>query len=190
MLSPAAGAAPIEEPDRQLFFDTLTHAAAVVGINTSLFLEAGIVGRPCLSVRSAEFDASQTGTLHFRYLLEGGLLDLAPDLDTHFANLSRAVKDPTPNPAAKAFIADFLRPHGVDRPAVPIVAGAIDELAVLKPKRERTPFLAPFMRALLFPFAALYLRPRYLARRAKRPPRAGSTAAPPAEAPISRQGRP
>ncbi len=190
VLSPLAGAAPIEEPDRQLFFDTLTHAAMVVGINTSLFLEAGIVGRRCLSVRSAEFDASQSGTLHFRYLTSGGLVDLAPDMDAHVTALTEALSDDAPSPEAKAFIADFVRPHGLDRPAVPIVADAVADLAGMKVSRERAPFLTPLIRALLFPIAALYLRPRYLARRAQRPQRHGGAVAAQIEAPASRQGRP
>jgi hypothetical protein len=106
VVSPAAGAAPIEEPDRQLFYDTLTHAAVVVGINTSVFLEAGIVGRPCLTLRSAEFGASQMGTLHFRYLVEGGLLDLAPDMAAHLEALRQSLEGAPPSPAAKAGGAD------------------------------------------------------------------------------------
>ncbi len=187
VVSPAAGAAPIEAADRQLFYDALTHAAAVVGINTSLFLEAGIVGRRCLTVHSAEFDPSQNGTLHFRYLVEGGLLDLAPDMATHIAALGRALHDPTPSPVATAFIEKFLRPRGLTRPAVPLVAAAIEDLAKAKPAPERSPLLAPLVRALLFPIAALYLRPRYLTRRAQRPARAPAAAA---EAGISPPGHP
>ena len=65
---PPAGAAPLDDERKQDYFDSLFHAACVVGVNTSGFLEAGILGKRTLSVRAAEFPQSQDGTLHFRYL--------------------------------------------------------------------------------------------------------------------------
>src|SRR5690606_5766746 len=54
----------------QTLFDTLYHSAAVVGLNTSAQLEAGIVGRPVLTILAPEFTGGQAGTLHFHYLLK------------------------------------------------------------------------------------------------------------------------
>ena len=73
------------------FFDSLTHSAAVVGINTTAMIEAAIVGKSVLTVLSPEF--AQESTLHFDYLLEenGGFLHVAGSLDEHVAQLAQVL---------------------------------------------------------------------------------------------------
>ena len=79
----------------QSLYDALYHSAAVVGLNTSAQIEAGILGKPVLTLLAPGFEKGQQGTLHFRYLLreEGGFVELAKDLDEHKAHLARAVTD-------------------------------------------------------------------------------------------------
>ena len=68
-----AGAAyPIDDDSRADYFDALYHSSAVVGINTSAFIEAGIIGRPVYAILADEFSGTQSGTIHFRYLTEVG----------------------------------------------------------------------------------------------------------------------
>jgi hypothetical protein len=118
----------------QTLFDTVHHSAAVVGLNTSAELEAGIVGRPVLTVLAAESTGGQRGTLHFDYLLEdhGGFVQLAPDMDTHRRQLSDAVAGQYDASAIRSFVRGFLRPQGVDRPVAPIVADAIEAIVSSK----------------------------------------------------------
>ena len=115
----------------QTLFDTVHHSAAVVGLNTSAELEAGIVGRPVLTVLASESTGGQRGTLHFDYLLQehGGFVQLAPDMETHCRQLADAVAGRYDAGAIRAFMRDFLRPHGLDRPVTPLVADAIEALA-------------------------------------------------------------
>jgi hypothetical protein len=64
------GAHPVDEEAKDDYFDSLYYSAAVVGLNTSAFLEAGIVGRPVYSILLPEVSAAnQEGTIHFRYLM-------------------------------------------------------------------------------------------------------------------------
>ena len=79
---------PRPQPDRRAtpsddYFDSLYYSSAVVGLVTSAFLEAAIVGRPVLTFTLPEYRMHQEEMIHFRYLLtvEGGLLHTAPDLD-------------------------------------------------------------------------------------------------------------
>ena len=170
IVSPANGAMPIEEADGQHFLDSLHHAVAVVGINTSVFLEAAIAGRPCLGVRRAGWTGTQEGTLHFRHLLEAGVVELAPNFDVHCARLGAILRgNAGDRTRVRAFVASFLRPLGIDRPVAPIVAAAVEQVAAARPAPAKPPFGAALVRAALFPLAAAYLRPRYLARRAERP---------------------
>jgi len=122
----------VGEDTREGFFDSLYHSAAIVGTNTSAMIEAAIVGRPVLTVRAPEFEQSQTGTLHFRYLRpeHGGFLMEAWTLEEHVDQLSEAVEDPWRFREANArFVARFVRPHGLDRPCTPILADAVERLA-------------------------------------------------------------
>lgn len=120
-------------------FDTVHHSVAVVGLNTSAQLEAGIVGRPVLTILAPEFADGQQGTLHFSYLLKehGGFVDVAPDFDTHRRQLAAAVKGDFDARAIRTFIEKFLRPHGIDRPATPFMVRAIEEFAHTTPRAPR-----------------------------------------------------
>ena len=93
-----AGANPIDGASRDEYFDSLFHSRAVVGLVTSAFLEAAVVGRPVFTVMKPEYRLFQMGTPHFRYLLtvEGGLVHTAGDWPEHVAQLTRFFDDPAP----------------------------------------------------------------------------------------------
>jgi hypothetical protein len=156
---PPAGAQPDEGRSRDEFFDSLAHAAAVVGVNTSALIESGIVGRSVFTVLDPLFAATQGGTLHFRYLLRenGGFVHVAGTLDEHVRQLEAAMRGEAEDAAGtRAFTESFVRPHGLDRPAAPIVADAIEAVAALgrrDPGRDGAETLA--LRAALAPLAAV-----------------------------------
>lgn len=126
------GGNPVDECSRADYFDSLHHSAAVVGLNTTAFLEAGIVGRDVLTVLVPRFHDNQEGTAHFRYLLRigGGLLNVSRGRDDHLAQLGAALRRPrsTDHPH-RAFLESFIRPHGLDRPATPEFVRGVEELA-------------------------------------------------------------
>ena len=84
-------------PDAQAdYFDSLYHSHAVIGLVTSAFLEAAIVGRPVYTPLLPEFEMYQEGVQHFRYLVdvEGGLLKVNRSLPEHLAELASALARP------------------------------------------------------------------------------------------------
>lgn len=122
---------PLADEHRHAFFDSLYHSAAVVGINTSAMIEAAIIGRPVLSFVADRFTGTQEGTLHFHYLLpeNGGFLRMAQSVPEHVAQLSEVVADPDlVRRQTEHFVGTFIRPHGADRPATPLLADAIEAL--------------------------------------------------------------
>lgn len=158
VVHPPAGAQPDEGAARADFFEALSHAAAVVGVNTSALIEAGIVGRTVLSVADERFAATQEGTLHFRYLLaeNGGFVQHARSRDEHLAQLAAAVRGSGDDgPRTRAFVERFVRPHGLDRPAAPILADAIEELAAGGSQRRSSTTSAVLLRWLVTPVAAV-----------------------------------
>ena len=112
----------------QTLFDAVHHSVAVVGLNTSAELEAGIVGRPVFTILVPEFAEGQEGSLHFDYLLKenGGFVDVAADFETHRRQLVAAISGGSDHVAIRRFIAEFLRPQGLDRPVAGIMADAIE----------------------------------------------------------------
>jgi hypothetical protein len=153
---PPEGAQPDAGEARADFFDSLAHSAAVVGINTSALLEAAIAGKSVLAPLPPEFAGTQRGTLHFRYLLfeNGGFVHDAESLDAHldqlFAVLERGDEHAE---QTRRFIASFVRPHGLDRPAAPILVEEIERLAEMSPAPERETLRDYALRVLLTPVA-------------------------------------
>ena len=132
--SPPPGVAvafPLALNADQTLFDTVFHSAAVVGLNTSAELEAGIVGRPVFTVLAGEHAEGQEQTIHFQYLLKehGGFVEVAPDFETHRRQVAAAVRGEYDAPAIRTFIERFLRPLGWTLPATPLLVSAIEELA-------------------------------------------------------------
>jgi hypothetical protein len=146
------GGNPIDDEAKADYFDALYHSAVVVGLNTSALIEAGIVGRPVLSIVDPKYARNQEGTLHWRYLssVGGGLLRVAHSFDEHLSQLSAAL---TGGPVdTRPFVEAFVRPRGLDAPATPVLVEAIERLGALGPAPALgTPFWAYLPRPLLLP---------------------------------------
>jgi hypothetical protein len=135
------GGNPVDDQSRADYFDSLHHSAAVVGLNTSAFIEAGIAQRPVLAILPPEFSASQEGTLHFRYLVEGGLLTTSRTLEEHEAQLATMLEGPPAEVMARqeAFVRSFVRPCGLDVAATSVMADALESLASAGPAEASRP---------------------------------------------------
>lgn len=125
----------------QAFYECLHHADAVVALNTSAELEAGIAGRPVLTVLATGAAADgQAHTLHFDYLLRehGGFVQYSPDLPAHEQHLTEILDAPRSTDTIRAFVMEFLRPHG-DRPVAPLLATALVDAYVPSKARDARP---------------------------------------------------
>ncbi|MEJ7892756.1 MAG: hypothetical protein WKF94_08945 [Solirubrobacteraceae bacterium] len=127
---PRTGKVPLDRPARQDFFDSMHHAAAVVGVNTSSFLEAAMFERPALTVTLPELARAQANTVHFRHLLSsnGGPVISTPTLAEHVEQLARVLAgdwDPEPS---RRFVLRFLRPHGLQTAAAERWVAAVEDL--------------------------------------------------------------
>jgi hypothetical protein len=156
---PKTGVNPIGGSARAEYFDSIYHAEAVVGVNTSAMIEAGIIGRPVYSVKADEFADTQEGTLHFQHLKNagGGLLHLAADLDEHVAQLAELLADQGgARERARQFMQAFIRPHGLEVPATPLVVAEVEHLATGPPLVPYTlPVGSRLLRLALVPAAVV-----------------------------------
>lgn len=156
---PRAGANPVTADSRADFFDSMYHSSAVAGVNTSAMIESGIVGRPVLTIRDERFRETQDGTLHFQYLVNGGLLDISETFDEHLSQLGEALADSEARRERIAgFIRDFVRPHGLGTPCTPIIVNALEKHALRgKVAPEVVPLRHKLLRILALPIA-VFLR--------------------------------
>jgi hypothetical protein len=154
------GSNPTDDSSREDYFESLYYSRAVVGLNTSAFLEAAIVERPVHTILTPEFAENQTGTLHFHYLLTvgGGVLQTSTSFEEHHARLGASLR----RSAAAAgtnprFVHDFIRPRGLETPATTVFCDAVDGLVnVPIPSPERTPLHLLLVRWAAYPvFLAL-----------------------------------
>jgi hypothetical protein len=93
-----------------------------------------------LTILAPEF--AQESTLHFHHLLEenGGFLHVASSLEEHANQLGRVLShDAADEDRRRRFVASFVRPHGLDRPATPIFADAVEQLAGLRVEKRIQP---------------------------------------------------
>jgi hypothetical protein len=159
---------PVDREARADFYDSIYHSAAVFGLNTSAMIEAAVVGRSVHTMFVDEFVHSQRGVFHFDYLLRvgGGLLRVADDFDELRTMLATAVGggDAEAEERRRRFLAEFVRPHGIDRPATPIVADAIEAVAALGPAQPQGMPLRHWPLRLVL---ALYVRTKVLVRRVR-----------------------
>lgn len=130
-------------PDAQAdYFDSLYHSHAVVGLVTSGFLEAAVVGRPVYSLLLPEMQMYQEGMQHFRYLIdvEGGLLKVAREFPDHLTALATALRQPAERDEQnRRFVRAFVRPNGLDVPATPAFVAAVEQLGDTAPLPAEMP---------------------------------------------------
>jgi len=155
------GSSPIDEDAKADYFESLYYSAAVVGLNTSAFLEAAIVGRSVHTILVPEFSQQQGETIHFNYLLSvgGGVLCVADTFDEHRALLQASLREPQRADLNADFVTAFIRPHGLRTPATPLFSQAVAELLQSpRPRAAPTPFWAVPVCWFAWPTFQLLLR--------------------------------
>ena len=133
------GSNPVDPESQADYFDSLHHAAAVVGLNTSALVEAAIVDRPVFTLLLPEFRENQEGTFHFHHLMTvgDGFLNAARSLDEHVTQLAAVLADGAPVRANRPFVERFIRPRGVDVAATPVFLEALEQEVALGPPPPR-----------------------------------------------------
>ena len=123
----------------QGLYDSLHHAGAVVGLNTSAMIEAGILNKPVFTIVLDEFRGGQESTLHFHYLRasNGGLLHEASSFEGHVSQLSEALSGIGSGDQATRFVERFVRPRGFGVPVAGIMADEIESVARIRKRPQR-----------------------------------------------------
>ena len=150
------GEHPVDDEAKDDYFDSMYYSAAVVGLNTSAFLEAAVVGKPVHTVLDEDISKhNQEGTIHFHYLMDvnGGLLRVARTLDEHVRLLADSLAaEGGGDPKARRFVEGFIRPFGLSEAATPRFADAIEQVAALPaPQPSGHGSIERVLRVVLYP---------------------------------------
>jgi hypothetical protein len=95
-----------------------------------------------MTILPEEFRSNQEGTLHFHYLIDGGLLTVSRSLDEHCTQLSSVLAATTRDILSRQreFVRAFVRPLGLDVSATSALADAVEQLGGMRPQHTaRTP---------------------------------------------------
>ena len=115
---------------KQSYYDSIYHALATVGLNTSAFLEAAIVDRPCITIMSERYASKQAGLAHFQHLLDGDFLHVAHGFSEATEVVANILKgEDIKAPQRRRFVENFIRPRGLEKPAYELMAKVIEATA-------------------------------------------------------------
>lgn len=120
---PPKGGRPDIDETRQVYFDSLYHSAVVVGINTTGFLDAAIVDKPCVTLMDEQMRAGQGA--HFNYLIEADYLEIAQNRSEIFEIIDHVISGVDSKlENRRRFVHRFIRPLGKDIPASDVMVKA------------------------------------------------------------------
>jgi hypothetical protein len=135
---PPGGDEPLDEPSRADYFDSIAHADAVVGVNTSALIEATILDRPALAFPGPAFRASQEELPHFRLLAgEPGAVRASGSMEEHLSQMGEALADPAGGAQRRReFVETFIRPGGGDDSPTDRLVAAVEGLVARTSARD------------------------------------------------------
>jgi len=119
---------PTSDEVKRGLYNSIAHASAVIGLSTSVFLEAGILDRPVALLRTsgAVSDAVFNKSIHFQYLLENDFPEAVADEADCARWLARIAEgDDNGSVARHHFVKEFIRPQGMNLPSAQVAAEAI-----------------------------------------------------------------
>lgn len=121
---PSRGEFPDTELKRQMFYNSIYHSIAVVGVNTTAFLEASALDRPCITI--IDDVSRETQQLpHFHHLADAGFLEMASSSDELIEIIRRITRGIDIRVTERQkFVKDFLRPTG--HPSVDLYIGLVE----------------------------------------------------------------
>ena len=131
---PKGGQRPDTDEARSIYYNSLYHSAAVIGVNTTGFLESAILDKPCLTIITPVTSRGQEMRAHFKHLMDAGYIEVAKSFPELVAKIEKNISGTDIGKEKRAkFVNQFIRPSGMETPASEVMAGAI--LAVAERKK-------------------------------------------------------
>ena len=165
---PREGVDPTVASAKAVYYDSIYHSSAVIGINTSAQIESAIIGRPVYTILAPEYRSTQEGTLHFHHLLQsgGGLLNVGATFQEHFDQIAAGVAG-SEEMALKSrrFVEAFVRPIAGPGSAAGHLVAALEKLNTQPRPRPSRSSLGRAIARLLLSGGAKQAQQREMQRR-------------------------
>lgn len=131
---PAVGELPDTREKRARFHNSILHSLAVVGVNTTAFLEASALDTPCITLRTPEFGETQQ-LAHFHHLEDADFLEVAASAGD-VIRLVQGIRNGADARREKRrmFAQDFLRPCG--KPAVDAYIETLEKIVGMDTEKK------------------------------------------------------
>lgn len=129
---PQSEGVPDTEEKMKKYNSSIYYAEAVIGVNTTAFLEVAALDRPCITIYFDQFMETQK-LPHFHHLEDAGFLETAHDSDEVTA-LVKKIIDGSDEFAIerREFARNFLKPVGSDKPSDEYFADLVESLGSKK----------------------------------------------------------
>lgn len=128
---PKEGSSSTREVEQQDFYNSLQHCAAAIGVNTTGMIDAVINNRPCVTILTDEYSATQSQASHFRHLLEADVLEVTSGPEDAVKMLGQIYSGEDPKEALRReFVSEFIRPNGLDKTAASLASNVIENTAL------------------------------------------------------------
>lgn len=129
---PVNGEIPDTEEKIKRYNSSIYHAAAVMGVNTTAFLEVAALDRPCITLYFEKFTETQQ-LPHFHHLADSGFLETANGPTEAIAIVDRIINGADDLAGQRReFVKNFLKPVGSDKPSDEYFADLIERLGSKK----------------------------------------------------------
>ena len=126
---PQNGQLPENNAMKASFYDSVRHAAAIVGLNTSAMIDILSLDQPCVAMIIDRYQDTQLRAQHFQHLLQAGVFHIARNTEECACQLEAiATGSDAHTEQRREFLAEFVRPHGLNVSAGELAAAAIVEL--------------------------------------------------------------
>ena len=129
---PEAGSTPNNWEDSRLFYDTIYHSLAAVGVGTSAFIDAMILGKPGI-VQITEAYRHYNNSPHMRTLFSSNAVETVRSAEEFPAVLRNLLhgKDARKDLRLE-FIKKYIRPRGLDKMVGKVYAEELEKLVEFK----------------------------------------------------------
>lgn len=125
---PKHGEFPDTEQKRMMFYNSIYHSVAVVGVNTTAFLEVSALDKPCVTIITENFGKTQQ-LPHFHHLTDADFLETANGTE-ELADIIAKILDGVDSRSDQrhAFVENFLRPVEPNKSASEAYADLVEKL--------------------------------------------------------------
>ncbi len=118
---------------QQNYFHSMFYSRAVVGVNTTAMIEAAVVDKPCVTILTERYQATQMGRGHFHHLLKADFLETAHGFGESAILIQHILAGEDEKASnRRKFVREFVRPCGLENSVASLFARLARQVTLQK----------------------------------------------------------